>query len=273
MITNKQFNILEFNKYFQYEILDKSGIKQDIKPYFLFTTKNGGVSNGRYKSLNMGYSTNDLKSNVYKNREIVLKDFGLNIKDIVSSDQVHGTKLKIITDSSLNIGECDGIFTNKKNIVLAMYFADCVPLYFYDLKNNAIGISHAGWRGTKENIAQKSINFMKENFNSDEKDIKVIIGPSIGYCCFKVKNDVVFEFYTKLSDLNINLNKHIKKIHNNEYYINLREINYEILISTGIIAENIFIHDICTFCRNDLFYSYRRDLGDTGRMAALAFLI
>ncbi len=270
------FNIIETQKYFKYIIKNKIGKKRGGEgkgeAEMLFTTRRGGVSEGIYSSLNMGYSTGDSKANIYNNRALVLNDFNLSIDKMTSSDQVHGTKLMAVENAKSDAGECDGLFTASRKVVLSMFFADCAPLFFYDPLNLAAGLSHAGWRGTCGDIASKSVRFMKERFDSDLSSLIAVIGPSIGSCCFETGEEVAFEFKEKLK--NISVNEYIKAAPGRDkFLIDLKSVNRELLKAAGLDEKNIFVHDICTACEKDIFYSYRRDRGDTGRMAALAFII
>ncbi len=260
------FKINENEKYFRYELAGSPSANM------LFTTRRGGVSEGRYSSLNMGYSTCDSKENIYKNRAIVLNDFNFGIDRMTSSDQVHGVELRAVKSCSDDAGECDGLFTDVKNTVLSMYFADCTPLFFYDPVKKAIGLSHAGWRGTVGDIASKSVEFMKQNYGCCAGDIVAVIGPSIGCCCFEVGSEVEAEFREKLKSISVNEYISVKEGRAGKFYINLKAINKSLLRSAGLESENIHVHDVCTSCAKEVFYSYRRDKGDTGRMAALAFI-
>lgn len=266
------FKLIETQKYFKYIFEDKPGNNRGREVEMLFTTKRGGVSEGIYSSLNMGYSTGDSKANIYNNRAIVLNDFNFGIDKMTSSDQVHGTGLRAVEDAGRDAGECDGLFTASRKVVLAMFFADCTPVFFYDPLKTAVGLSHAGWRGTCGDIASKSVRFMKERYGSEPHHLMAVIGPSIGACCFETGEEVALEFKEKL--ININVNEYIKAAPDSaKFLIDLKSVNRELLKAAGLKDENIYVHDICTACEKDLFYSYRRDRGDTGRMAALAFIV
>lgn len=268
----KTINILETEKYFRYEpsLAAGSGNERGGAPVMLFTTRRGGSSEGRYASLNMGYSTADLKENIYRNRALVLEEFGMGIDRMCSSDQVHGTVLKKISGASDDAGECDGIFTAATRVVLSMYFADCTPLFFYDPVNKAIGLSHAGWRGTAGDIASLSVEFLAREFGSRPADIIAVIGPSIGPCCFEVGPEVDREFREKLGKIRVG--EFIRPAGNDKFFIDLKAVNRELLLKSGLKSPNVHTHNICTSCEKDIFYSYRRDRGETGRMAALAFI-
>lgn len=263
-----RLKIVETEKYFKYEVEPRT----EAAPNMLFTTRRGGVSEGRYSSLNMGYSTADMKENIYKNRGLVLSEFGFGIDRMVSSDQVHGTILRSVSRPEEDAGECDGIFTCARQVILSMYFADCTPLYFYDAAKSAIGLSHAGWRGTVGDIASLSVEFMRSEYGSRAEDITAVIGPSIGPCCFEVGAEVAAEFEDKLIDINIKEYIAADEDGCGKYHIDLKSVNRELLLKSGLKKENIHTHLICTSCAGDVFYSYRRDRCDTGRMAALAFL-
>lgn len=265
------FKIIETQKYFKYSFENKTGNNSGRIVEMLFTTRRGGVSGGVYSSLNMGYSTGDSKANIYKNRAIVLNDFNFGINKMTSSDQVHGTELRSVEEAGRDAGECDGLFTDSREVLLAMFFADCTPVFFYDPVKTAIGLSHAGWRGTCGDIAAKSVRFMKELYQSEPHQLMAVIGPSIGPCCFETGEEVADEFKEKLK--NIRVNEYIKAASDRaKFLIDLKSINRELLKAAGLEDQNIFVHDICTSCEKDIFYSYRRDRGDTGRMAALAFI-
>lgn len=256
--------IRESERYFSYETPGGPGM--------LFTTRRGGVSRGRYSSLNTGFSTPDSRENIYRNRALVLADFGLTLDDVISSDQVHGVELVEAGRAKRDVGECDGIFTREAGIVLSMYFADCTPLYFYDPASGAAGLVHAGWRGTRGGIAGLAVEFMKERYGSDPKKIVAVVGPSIGRCCFEVGAEVEREFASGLpADVTEGRIRAAEKSEG-KFLVDLKSINASLLGRSGVPPENIAIHDVCTSCERELFYSYRRDSGDTGRMAGFVFL-
>jgi len=255
---------IETDKYFKYEIAGHP------EANLLFTTRRGGVSGGRYDSLNMGYSTRDEKGNIYRNRQIVMDDFGLSIDHMVSSDQVHGVKIVSVADNKADCGECDGLFTMARGTVLCMYFADCAPIFFHDGKKDVIGLVHAGWRGTCNSIAALSVDFMAKNYGCAPSDIKAVVGPSISKCCFETGIDAAGEFIQKIDAQTLSGN--IRETGTGKFFIDLKSINRALLLKSGLKEENISVHDACTSCMRSVFYSYRRDAGDTGRMAGLAFL-
>lgn len=200
--------------------------------------------------------------------------FNVNKKQIAVSKQVHGTNIVYVNDMDyyrrINKEEgIDGLITDKPNVLLVTYYADCVPLFFLDPKEKVVALAHAGWRGTLNNIGGKMVSTMIDNFNSDPFNILVGIAPSIGPCCYEVGKDVVDEFKEKkwyLEDI-------FKYGINGKYYLNLWKANENILLSNGIPKENITISEICTSCNVGKFYSYRREKETQNRMVAAIKLL
>lgn len=185
---------------------------------------------------------------------------------VFRAKQVHGTDVLIIDDQSLkdiSKEEKDGFITNHKGIVLATYHADCVPVYFYDTKKDVIGLAHAGWKGTLNNICRSIIEAMMEKFESKTEDIIVAIGPSIGVCCYEIGLDLVNLFsekYPKEKDLIIEKEGKV--------YLDLWKVNMINLLKLGIKQENIYHSNTCTSCKVDKLYSYRKENGTKNRMIA-----
>lgn len=274
MESIKSFTLMKKEDIFYYTInsFEKTGLVKH-----LFTTRIGGVSSGPYYSLNLGLKTGDNIDNIKKNFLKVFEIMGTSEKDVVFSNQVHGTNIQIVDDeiftdnaykSRLRDG-VDGLVTNVKNITLATFYADCVPIFFLDKEIQVIGLVHAGWRGTVKGIVCKMVDMLVEKFNSQPKDILVGIGPSIGQCCFEVGEEVFKEFKKAYTDIIDNITQKIS----DKYYIDLWKTNKLILEKKGILPSNISISGLCTSCNTDLFFSYRKEKGKTGRMAALIKLI
>lgn len=256
-------------KYIVFENIENTGIVNHC-----FSTRLGGVSKGYLESLNLAFNKGDELENVYKNYEILGDAIGFDYKDCVALEQTHETEIKVATAKDKGNGILkptefigyDGMVTNRKGVMLVTYHADCVPLYFVDPVNKAIGLSHAGWRGTVNGMAQATVEKMTELYGTDPSDVLGAIGPSIGVCCFEVDTPVVDEFNEKLPFSQ----KYIKKCDYGEdkYKIDLWQINKEIMIKSGIKEENIDVTTICTKCNPDLFYSHRNMGLERGSMAA-----
>ncbi|MBZ2173687.1 peptidoglycan editing factor PgeF [Schnuerera sp. xch1] len=194
--------------------------------------------------------------------------FNVPKSNIVSVKQVHGTDIKII-DSKVNNFiefsklETDGLITNLTDIVLATYHADCVPIYFFDKVDNIVGIAHGGWRGTFDNISGKMIDTFKRRYSSNNNNILVAIGPSIGPCCYEVGEDVMKQFTNRYDNF-----RDILVRRNGKVYLDLWKINYLQVVDKGIPKDNIILSNTCTSCKVNKFYSYRKENGTDNRMIA-----
>lgn len=238
-----------------------------------FSTRLGGVSEGVLSTMNLGFGRNDLPENVVKNHEIIANAIGFNPENIVASKQTHTTNVKIVSKKDCGKGiyrerdydDVDGMITNEKGIVLATYFADCVPLYMVDTKNKAIGLSHSGWRGTVGKIGKVTLDLMKETYGTNPKDVIACIGPSICRDCYEVSEDVATEFEAafKGRKKDILINKG-----NGKYQLDLWECNYIIFKECGVYEENIHMPDICTCHNMEMMFSHRATQGRRGNLAA-----
>lgn len=235
-----------------------------------FTTRLGGVSRPPYHSLNLSFATQDDPYAIQENRSLVENAFETRLTKW--ANQVHGSKVlsikkKLSLDSQKEMQEeleADALITSTSGVPLAMYFADCVPIFLHDPIKQVIALSHGGWRGTVEEVAKKTVKEMQSEYASNPEDIVAAIGPSIGPCCFEVQSDAMEQFKTTFSYW-----PQIVKQTKHQCTIDLWQANLLQLRETGVLPENIFISQFCTSCNYDLFYSHRRDRGVTGRMAAL----
>src|SRR3990170_815445 len=224
-----------------------------------FLGRKGGISEPPYDSLNLSNRVGDKEESVTENKKIVSAAFNINPKDMVCVKQVHGDFVYIL-DSEDKKGyeevEADAIITGLKNVAIGILTADCVPVLIYDPIKRAAGISHAGWKGAALGIASKTVKAMTDEFGSNPSDILAAIGPSIGVCCYNVNPDVENEFKKRYIDASL----YIK-----EGRLDLEGMNLLDLMQAGLKKENISVSSICTSCRNDLFFSYRKDALITGR--------
>lgn len=255
-------------KYFTFDNIEKTGFVNHC-----FSTRAGGVSNGCYDSLNLGYTRGDVRENVTENFRRICEANGMDYKKMVFGSQVHDTKVKIAKEEDCGCGVLfpseiegyDGFATNKKGVVIVTFHADCVPIFFVDPVKKAVALSHAGWKGTVLNMAGSTVKKMAEEFGSKAVDIVCAIGPSIGQCCFEVDKPVADEFKKELGFAAefIEERKDIGK-----YMIDLWGINKRLLMEAGVPEENIEVTDFCTKCHSELFYSHRNMGGNRGSLAA-----
>ena len=239
-----------------------------------FTTRIGGVSSGKYESLNLGERTEDCKRNIEINYSKLCEALELEDIPLVSLKQTHSDKIVEVKKENLpnkkgymNLGEGDALVTDDPGVALMTFHADCIPVFIFDSKSKAIGLVHSGWKGTVESISVKTFYKMQALYKSRQQDLQICIGPGIGYCCFEIGEDVYALFKEKF----FYLEKYAKKTSNEKYHIDLKGLIKRQLEDEGI--KNILISQECTVCRKDLFFSHRRDKGSTGRMAAVMRLI
>lgn len=241
-----------------------------------FSTRFGGVSSKDYlSSMNFGWDRGDDEKNVRENYKIMCRALNADYKKLVLSDQVHGNEVAYV-DERYAAGEnidkklkkTDGMVTNKKGLVLATSYADCVPLFFIDTKNRAIGSSHSGWRGTVARIGQRTIRKMETCFGTDVKDLICIVGPSICQNCYEVSKDVAEEFENEYGSSEKNLKKILTKRRgtDDKYLLNLWEANRIQFLEAGVPEENIHISGICTCCNSNILHSHRASRGRRGNL-------
>ncbi|TYS70676.1 peptidoglycan editing factor PgeF [Sutcliffiella horikoshii] len=237
-----------------------------------FTTKNGGVSEGQFSTLNMGLHVNDSVDAVCQNKEILASQLNIPTKNWVGCDQTHEDKIvkvnnpdkgKGVYSYSTALSGTDGIYTDSENILLTLCFADCVPLYFYSKEHSLVGIAHAGWKGTVKNIAGNMINrWMEDGVNIDT--IQVAIGPAISAQAYIVDDYVVNRVMDALPGTD--KETYMKEVSSGQYALDLKKVNFELLLQAGVSEENILCSSFCTSSNESLFFSHRRDKGKTGRM-------
>lgn len=236
-----------------------------------FTTKNGGLSTKPYSSLNLGFHVHDREEAVLHNRRLLAKSIQFPINHWVGSQQTHDINIMKVTKEHRGNGsvtydhafkQIDGFFTTEKGILLTLCFADCVPLFFYARRQKAIGIAHAGWKGSVHGIAEKMIHLFKQHHISP-KEIFIVIGPSICEKCYIVDNTVIEKVNKSLESVG---KFPYNQINGKEFSLNLKELNRLILLKEGVPSSHILVTQYCTSCHQEYFFSHRRDKGTTGRM-------
>ena len=199
---------------------------------------------------------------------------GVDVEDMVLSKQTHTTNVRVVTEKDkgkgvvtpLDYTDVDGMITNIPEICLVTFYADCVPLYFVDPVQKAIGLSHSGWRGTVGKIGKETIRKMEEQYGSDPKDILAAVGPSICMDCYEVSEDVIEEF-EKVFDKKYRNSLFYRK-ENGKYQLNLWMANKIIFLEAGIPEENISMPNLCTCCNPEFLFSHRASHGKRGNLGA-----
>ena len=238
------------------------------------TTRVGGVSSGSYSSFNMGNFSDDSPLNIYENRKILTHMFYMDINDFIIPHQTHGSKVLIVDDEFLALDHSatietmygiDAVITNKKGKFICATTADCVPILIYDNISKAIAAIHAGWKGTSARIVENTISEMQKQYGSSTKDMIVAIGPSINIEHYEVGDEVIEVFKDNgydMSDPKVCSQRQASS----KYHINLKEINRRTFINLGVPKESIETTELCTYEREDLFFSARRQTEHSGRM-------
>lgn len=205
--------------------------------------------------INLAFTLKNIDAKSRNDISKVCKEQNFNIDNLTSNIQIHSDIVNKVSASNIcDKHEGDALITNIKKVPLLVFTADCVPIAIIDKKNKAIGAVHAGWRGTYEKIAQKTIDEMSKNYNTNPDDIVCVIGPSIGPCCYEVSKELVEKFNTNLT----NYNEKFYIIDNDKYYLDLWKINEYILQASGVNKNNIINLNLCTSCNSDKFHSYRK---------------
>jgi hypothetical protein len=265
-----------------------------------FSTRTGGVSKVYGGSaLNLGYTSHDSKSAVDRNRKLFARTAVVNRANgrrrrssedwpLITGKQIHSDIVHCVSDPPDHVLAGDGLITRTPGILLAVLTADCLPIIVVDTRLHAVGVFHAGWRGTLKRIAEKGVGEMRRQFGSRPTDLKAAIGPGIRACCYQVGAEIRDKFdgqfsyakelfrETKESDevrekypllfLSARAPGHSELPQ--KIFLNLAEANRRQLIEAGVPAKNVFDLDQCTSCRPDLFFSHRAEKGVTGRMIA-----
>lgn len=240
-----------------------------------FTTRVGGNSETPYDSLNLGLHVEDDYTHVVENRAIIAGSLAVDPAAITTAEQVHGNEVGYVVavdaglgafDWSESVPEVDALITNAVGPVLTLFYADCVPVYLVDPANKAIGLAHAGWKGTLGLVAAETLREMTTRFNTDPSTCLAAIGPAIGRCCYDVSPDVGMKVQNAVGDDRV-----IARAHQDQWRLDLKLANWITLRTAGVPEENIAVAEQCTACSHHDFFSYRRD-GRTGRMAAILTL-
>ena len=269
-----------------------------------FSTRLGGVSKEHLSAMNLSFTRGDETENVMENHRRFAACLGYDEKRLVFSDQVHKTEFHKVTEADCGKGivkesdikEIDGLVTNEKNVPMITFYADCVPLMFYDPVCKVIAMAHSGWKGTIGRIGAKMVAFMGEEYGSKPEDIICVIAPSICQECYEVSEDVAVQFieafrchYDKADDdvcidesaedksgaeneTEDAMKELIYKKDNGKYQLNLHKACELILLQAGVVREHIDITDICTCCNSELLFSHRASHGKRGNNAAVMMI-
>lgn len=259
-----------------------------------FTTRPGGLTTAYgSRALNLGFTKDDLRANVERNRKAALVAAGAASKGkpwpLITLRQVHSDLIHVVRSRKAERFVGDGIVTDLPRLALGILTADCFPVLLVDTKKKAIGAFHAGWRGTVKRIVEKGVGIMRMEFGSRPEDIHAAIGPGIQNCSFEVGEEVEEQFHSQFeyaaelfhrvqeSDA---VRERYPMLFMNQrapghgdpcikLHLDLREANRRQLLAAGVPQANITTLKDCTFCQTRKFFSHRAERGKTGRQMAL----
>lgn len=259
-------------KYIYFDILADTGMVGHA-----FTARQGGVSRGPYRSLNLAFHVGDSPEAVLENRRRACRALEAGLEDMVCGRQVHGDRVQVVTgehrgrgacDYSGAIPETDALVTGRPGLLLASFYADCVPIMILDPVRKAIGLVHAGWKGTLMRIAGAALDAMGLAFGTRPGECLAAIAPAIGPCCYEIDEPVV----AAMTQRGFDPARHARASGPKRWKLDLPGMNRDILAGAGVKPESITVARLCTSCRPDLFFSYRGQSGKCGRMASLMVL-
>ena len=257
-----------------------------------FSTRVGGSSRAYGgQALNLGFTPDDSKAAVERNRAALSRALTADSRPwpLISLRQVHSDTIRFVETPSRSQLIGDGLITSTPGLLLAIQTADCLPIILVDSKHHAVGVFHAGWRGTMKRIVEKGVGEMRRHFGTRPRDIKAAIGPGIHGCCYPVGKEVREQFESQFAYAA----KLFREVEERDpvrekypmlfltarppghselpkkIFLDLVEANRQQLIAAGVPAKNIGASPLCTGCNTNLLFSYRAEKGKTGRMMAV----
>lgn len=258
--------------YITFPLLERPGI------IHAFSTRIGGVSQGYFGAMNLSFSRGDEREAVIENHRRFARAVGYDETKLVCSDQVHKTEIRKVTKDDCGKGiiresdiiGTDGLVTNEPGIPLITYYADCVPLFFFDPVKKVVALAHSGWRGTVARIGEIMIRRMEEDYASKPEDILTAIGPSICKNCYEVSEDVASQFrdtFTEEESMHI-----LSENNQGKYQLDLWKANEYILLHAGITKDHLSVTNLCTCCNETTLFSHRATNGKRGNLGAVIML-
>lgn len=263
-------------------VLNYYNLSDDVKAFS--TTRNGGVSEGNYASLNINEYCGDSKANTDANRLLLANELGIDANHIIMPHQTHGVESRIIGEEFATLPDgvkkmllegVDAVMTNIPGMCIGVSTADCIPVLLYDEEHHAAAAIHAGWRGTQARIVHKAVQEMRMAYQTDPTKLKAVIGPGISLDNFEVGDEVYAAFEQAAFDMSAIAEERIKRNPNAEdpakaferkWHINLPLANIQMLTHNGVDETNIINTDICTFDNADNYFSARRLGIESGRI-------
>ena len=259
----KKFTIIQNNNisYGVFLALERAGFVNAC------SCRKNGESDVVPGTLNLALHVGDDVEKVLRNRKAFAEAVGVSAEHFTTCQQVHGSKVVRVTEELIGSGavdfantiaDTDALITNIPDVPLLLFYADCVPVLLADVETGAVGLAHAGWRGTVADIGAKTLATMGEAFGTKHENVLAAIGPSIGACCYEVDDFV--------RDQASGYEKFFAPKGGGKYQLDLWGMNAKQLVEAGVPQDNISVAGVCTNDNVELFCSYRAEQGKTGRM-------
>jgi YfiH family protein len=223
------------------------------------STRQGGVSEPPFHSLNLSPFTRDCRDHVLANQRLLYAAVHIDESQIAGSFQCHGTEVLHVLEPGHYEGY-DALMTRKKDIFLQILVADCTPVLLYDPKNEVVAAIHAGWRGTVNGIVTGTLKEMTAVFKTNPSDCYAYVGTCISQSFFEVDEDVASYFNKDFVQYDENKGK---------FLIDLKQCHFRSLIHAGLPENHVSVSPYCTIGNNELFFSHRHEQGTTGRFGVL----
>lgn len=241
-----------------------------------FSARCGGISEAPYATLNLSWTRQESYEEGKENFVRFCDAFGYAYDELAIINYEHGAKVLALTRENCGQGFdraplpfCDGLITNDPDVTLVTSHADCGVMFFYDPVQRAVGIVHAGWKGTLLRIGTRAVEAMAQNYGSKAGDVIAAVGPCICRACFEVGLELGERFAEEFRDDAVfSPGKSANKAQ-----LDLERAAAIQLLDAGIPAENITLMHACTYHNEDMFFSYRRDHGETGSMSGFIKLM
>lgn len=243
------------------------------------TSRKGGVSVGNYSSLNLCPYVGDKDEHIEENRQLFCRFLHIAPDQLYIPRQTHSDRVLNLNDGFLSqspmcqmqqLEGVDALITNKRQICIGVFTADCVPIFLYDADKHAIGIVHAGWRGTFARIITKAILSMQDTFGSNPEYLRAAVGPCISQKNYEVGDELYDIFHKGCFPVDRLFFKHPLT---SKWHFDLRGANRWLLTEAGIPSQQIEVTDSCTYDQPDTYFSARRLGIHSGRMVSCIMLM
>jgi YfiH family protein len=252
-LVKKWLNLYQISKNKKHMLILKAQIFQQFPEIiFGFSSKIGADRDAPFY-FNVSDSVGDDENIVSQNRKLFFNTLGLKPENVALQRQVHGDKVTYVEGGGV-CGESDAMFTDRNGLGLAVSTADCTAIFLYDKKNKVIAGIHSGWRGTSKKILKKTLERLEEKYGTSPTDLSAYLGPSICQSNYEVGEEVAGQFDKKY---------HVPL--KGKYFLDVSQVNYDILLNFGVKSKNIQLSSLCSFELKDFLHSYRRDGLKSGR--------